>query len=87
MAIAVVAFFLERSAAHRPRADADARAGRGPVEIAAGAVGVVLGALLFGGALADGGYETLIGILLGPTTRRWVVPGRRPRRAGGVRAV
>jgi hypothetical protein len=66
VAVSVVAFLLERSDAHRPGADADARAGRGPVEIASGAVGVVLGALLFGGALADGGYETLIGILLGP---------------------
>jgi hypothetical protein len=66
VAISLVAFLLERAAARRPRADADARAGRGPVEIAAGAVGVILGALLFGGALADGGHETLIGILLGP---------------------
>lgn len=66
VAISLVAFLLERAAARRPRADADARAGRGPVEIAAGAIGVILGALLFGGALADGGHETLIGILLGP---------------------
>jgi hypothetical protein len=64
--IAAAAFLLERADAHRRGADPDARAGRGPVEIAAGAMGVVLGALLFGGALADGGYATLAGILLGP---------------------
>jgi hypothetical protein len=66
VAVALAVFLLERAAANRRGADADARSGRGPVEITSGVIGVVLGALLFGGALADGGHETLIGILLGP---------------------
>jgi Domain of unknown function (DUF4126) len=66
VAVAVLAFLLERAVANRPGADADDRAGRTPIEVAAGALGVVLGALLFGGALADGGHETWIGFVFGP---------------------
>jgi hypothetical protein len=66
VAVAVVAFLVERAEANRRGADADDRAGRTPMEVAAGAMGVVLGALLFGGALADGGHATWVGIVLGP---------------------
>jgi hypothetical protein len=66
VALAVAAFLLERSVANRRRADADDRAGRTWVEVGAGVIGVVLGALLFGGALADGGQTTWIGLVLGP---------------------
>jgi hypothetical protein len=66
VAVAVIAFLVERAEANRPGADQDARAGRTPMEVAAGAMGVVLGALLFGGAMADGGHATWLGIVLGP---------------------
>jgi Domain of unknown function (DUF4126) len=66
VAIAVAAFLLERSVANRRRADADDRAGRTWVEVASGVIGVLLGALLFGGALADGGETTWVGLVLGP---------------------
>jgi hypothetical protein len=64
--VAVVAFFLERSAPNRRSPDLGGRVGRGPVEILAGVVGLVLAALLFAGALADGGEATWIGLVLGP---------------------
>ena len=58
VAVGVVAFLLERSRS--------APAGRGAAEILSGALGVVFGALLFAGALADGGEETWVGLVLGP---------------------
>jgi len=58
VAIGVVAFLLERRRS--------APAGRGAAELVSGAAGVVLGALLFAGALADGGEESWIGLVLGP---------------------
>jgi Domain of unknown function (DUF4126) len=58
VAVGVVAFLLERSRATRE--------GRGAAELLSGAIGVVLGALLFAGALADGGEETWIGLVAGP---------------------
>jgi len=66
VAVAVVAFFLERSAPNRRSPDLGGRVGRGPVEILAGVVGLVLAALLFAGALADGGEASWIGLVLGP---------------------
>ena len=66
VAVSLAVFLLERAAANRRGADADDRAGRTPVEIASGAIAVVLGALLFGGALADGGHATWVGIVFGP---------------------
>jgi hypothetical protein len=66
VAVAVAAFLLERAAANRRGADADDRAGRTPVEVATGAIGVVLAALLFAGAMADGGHATWVGIVFGP---------------------
>jgi hypothetical protein len=54
LAVGVIAYLAERS--QRQRA----------VEIFSGVVGIVLGALLFAGALADGGTEAWPGLLAGP---------------------
>ena len=59
LALAVVAYLLERREA--PNAD-----GRSPVQLLAGVLGLVFGALLFAGALADGGEASWLGIVLGP---------------------
>jgi hypothetical protein len=48
------------------RADASQATGRRPLTLALGVVGLVLGALLFAGALADGGEPSWIGIVAGP---------------------
>jgi len=64
--VAVVAFFAERSGPNRRSPDLGGRAGRGPLEIGAGIVGLAFGALLFAGALADGGEAVWVGLLLGP---------------------
>jgi Domain of unknown function (DUF4126) len=58
VAVGVIAFLLERSRATRE--------GRGAAEFVSGVIGMLLAALLFGGALADGGQESWIGLLLGP---------------------
>jgi hypothetical protein len=54
LAVGVVAYLLERSDAGRA------------VEIFSGVLGIVLGALLFAGALADGGTDAWIGLIAGP---------------------
>ena len=54
VAVGVVAYLLERTE--------NARA----VEIFSGVLGIVLGALLFAGALADGGTEAWPGLVAGP---------------------
>lgn len=54
LAVGVIAYLAERS--QRQRA----------VEVFSGAVGIVLGALLFAGALADGGTEAWPGLVAGP---------------------
>jgi hypothetical protein len=54
LAVGVVAYLAERS--QRQRA----------VEVFSGVVGIVLGALLFAGALADGGTEAWPGLVAGP---------------------
>jgi hypothetical protein len=64
--LGVVAFLLERSGANRRSPDLGGRAGRGPVELLAGAIGLALGALLFAGALADGGHPIWVGLVFGP---------------------
>jgi hypothetical protein len=66
VALGVAAFLLERSAANRSSPDIGGRAGRGPVELLAGLIGVALGALLFAGALADNGHPIWIGLVFGP---------------------
>jgi hypothetical protein len=66
VALGVAAFLLERSAPKRSSPDVGGWAGRGPVEIVAGVVGVARGALLFAGALADNGHAAWIGLVFGP---------------------
>lgn len=66
LALAVVGFFVEHSAANRASPDLGGRAGRGPAEIFAGIVGLALGTLLFAGALYDNGSPVWIGLVFGP---------------------
>jgi hypothetical protein len=66
VALGVVAFLLERSRADRTSPNRLGRAGRDPVQILAGVIGLALGALLFAGALADNGHPTWIGLAFGP---------------------
>jgi hypothetical protein len=66
VALAVVVFFLERSAPNRASPDVGSRAGRGPIEVLSGLFGVAFGAILFGGALADNGHPVWIGLVFGP---------------------
>jgi hypothetical protein len=66
VAVAVVMFFVERSAPNRRSPDLGGRAGRGPVEVISGLVGVAFGAILFAGALADNGHPVWIGLVFGP---------------------
>jgi hypothetical protein len=54
VAVGVIAYLMERSDMGRA------------VEIFSGVLGVVLGAMLFAGALADGGTDTWIGLIAGP---------------------
>jgi hypothetical protein len=69
VALGVAAFLVERSAANRP--------GRGPSELIAGVIAVVLGALLFAGALADNDHPVWVGLVFGPLCAAlgWVAVG------------
>ena len=71
VAVAVIAFFAERSGPNRRSPDLGGRVGRGPLEIGTGIVGLVLGALLFAGALADGGEASGSGCCSARSARRW----------------
>jgi hypothetical protein len=82
LAVGVVAYLVERSGAGRA------------VEILSGVVGVVLGALLFAGALADGGSDAWPGLVAGPVCAAlgWravggVVERARRRLEGGAAAL
>ena len=66
LALAVIGFVVERSEANRASPDIGGRVGRGPAELFAGVMGLVLGALLFAGALTDNGQEAWIGLVFGP---------------------
>jgi Domain of unknown function (DUF4126) len=54
VAVGVVAYLMERSDMGRA------------IEIFSGVLGIVLGAMLFAGALADGGTDAWIGLVAGP---------------------
>jgi uncharacterized membrane protein len=71
LVLAVVAFLLERG----PR-------GR-PVEVFSGVAGMVLGALLFAGAMADGGEPSWVGLVAGPLCAAlgWLAVGGLVERA------
>ena len=66
VAVAVVAFLVERSVANRAAADKRRGRPRDPGDVLALLLGLAFGALLFAGTLADNGEETWIGLLLGP---------------------
>src|SRR5918998_135029 len=89
LGLGVGAYLMERR-------DAGPQAGdrRSPVELFAGVVGIVLGALLFAGALADGGEESWLGLVLGPLCAAlgWLAVGglierARRRLEGGAAAL
>ena len=89
-ALGVAAYLLERRGAGAPAAERT----RSPVELFAGIVGIVLGALLFAGALADGGEESWLGLVLGPLCAAlgWLAVGglverARRRLEGGAAAL
>ena len=59
LAIAVIAYFVDRTRGTRPDESND------PVAAGLGAVGLVFGALLFAGSLADGGHDSWPGLVGG----------------------
>ncbi len=82
------AYALERSEAGSPAS------GRRPVVIFSGIVGIVLGALLFAGAMADGGEASWVGLVAGPVCAAlgWLAIGglverARARLEGGAAAL
>jgi Domain of unknown function (DUF4126) len=90
LALAVLAYGAERSGANR----APPGGGRGALAIAGGVIGLVLGALLFAGAMADGGEESWIGVVAGPVCAAlgWLAVGgllerARARLEGGAAAL
>jgi hypothetical protein len=66
VAVGVIMFLVERSAANRASPDIGGRAGRAPAELLAGLIGLALGTLLFAGALLDTGQPGWIGLVFGP---------------------
>jgi len=65
VAVAVVMFFVERlPPAPRTRGIGGTAANR--AQILSGLIGIVLGALLFAGALSDNGHPAWIGLVFGP---------------------
>jgi hypothetical protein len=62
LVLVVLAYVAERSGANR----APPGGGRSALAVAEGVIGLVLGALLFAGAMADGGEESWIGLVAGP---------------------
>jgi hypothetical protein len=66
VALGVIAFLAERSRPNRGPGAPREPAGRGPIELLAGLIAVVLGALLFAGPLADNGHPVWVGLVFGP---------------------
>jgi hypothetical protein len=66
VAVAIVAFLVERSVANRAAADKRRRRPSDPGDVIALLLALGFGALLFAGTLADNGHETWIGFLFGP---------------------
>jgi Domain of unknown function (DUF4126) len=79
LALAVLAYGLERSEANR----APPEGGRGTFDVLSGLLGATLGALLFAGALADGGEASWIGLVAGPVCAAlaWLAVGGLVARA------
>jgi hypothetical protein len=59
LAVAVAAYWADRTRGTRPDESSD------PVALALGGIGLVLGALLFAGSLADGGHTSWPGLIGG----------------------
>jgi hypothetical protein len=85
LALGVIGFLVERSAANRTSPDIGGRAGRGAAEIFAGLVGLGLGTLLFAGTLYDNGQPTWIGLVFGPlcVALGWLAVGGLVERVRG----
>jgi hypothetical protein len=90
LAVGVAAYLVERTEVGRRPPPGS----RSPVEILSGVVGVVLGALLFAGALADGGSASWPGLVAGPicAVLGWLAVGglverARQRLEGGAAAL
>jgi hypothetical protein len=89
LGLGVAAYLIERRGAGPQAPDR-----RTPAEVFAGIAGIVLGALLFAGALADGGEQSWIGLVLGPLCAAlgWLAVGglverARRRLEGGAAAL
>ena len=87
--VGLAAYALERSDAGSSRGE-----GRRPVVLFSGIVGIVLGALLFAGAMADGGEASWVGLVAGPLCAAlgWLAIGglverARSRLEGGAAAL
>jgi Domain of unknown function (DUF4126) len=87
--VGLAAYALERSDAGSSREE-----GRRPVVLFSGIVGIVLGALLFAGAMADGGEASWVGLVAGPLCAAlgWLAIGglverARSRLEGGAAAL
>jgi hypothetical protein len=87
LALAVLAYLADRSGANR----GPPRNGRDAVAIAGGLIGLVLGALLFAGAMADGDEPGWVGLVAGPVCAAlgWLAVGgllgrARARLEGGA---
>jgi hypothetical protein len=88
LALAAATYVAERSRSNRR---APPEGGRGALAIASGVIGLVLGALLFAGAMADGDEESWIGLVAGPVCAAlgWLAVGgllgrARARLEGGA---
>jgi len=77
LAAAVLAYVAERSVANRARDPAERRARTRPLDLSFALAGLVLGALLFAGSLADGGHEAWPGLVAGVACAAlaWVAVG------------
>jgi Domain of unknown function (DUF4126) len=87
LVLVLLAYAAERSGSNRAPPAGD----RSALAIAEGVIGLVLGALLFAGAMADGGEESWIGLVAGPVCAAlgWLAVGglldrARARLQGGA---
>jgi hypothetical protein len=87
LVLVVLAYAAERSGSNRAPPAGD----RSALAVAEGVIGLVLGALLFAGAMADGGEQSWIGLVAGPVCAAlgWLAVGglldrARARLQGGA---
>jgi len=65
LALSVLSYFLERQAAARPSGNGTGRPERSPMQAALAVIALVLGAVLFGASLAEGGETEWPGVIAG----------------------